>query len=171
MPVLASPVGSCPTSRRAARSRGEVSSVPCAHPGLGSGRTCPRTAFIRYSQFPPFFSASLLSSHGCGVHAAPLQKYYYFGVQQRVKELWADPHFRALRAAHRDESAEGFFGSALAKHVDQTVSEDESLQHLLPAEKFKRKLACHANSPYEIGLDFGQPFVTKSYSLGVLGLR
>lgn len=82
--------------------------------------------------------------------------------------MWADPEFRALRAVGRDTSSEGLFGCRLAHKVDQFVN---SLQDLSQEERARRLLSNVANSPYEIGVDWGQPFTFKTYSLGIVTLR
>lgn len=84
------------------------------------------------------------------------QKYWDFGLVNRVNQLFSHEHFCALRGTGRDESEAGFYGSQEAQRLN---------------EEYADILKSPESSIYELGLDWCQVHNFTSYSVGFLFLR
>ena len=85
-----------------------------------------------------------------------MQVFYFFGVKESIKKLFAKPEWCALRGTGRDTSAAGFYGSREAQRLhDETGG----------------RFSAPSSSAYELGFDYGQIFNFKTHSTGIMVLR
>ena len=65
-----------------------------------------------------------------------MQVFYYFGLKNAVKHLFADPEWRELRA--QDRSLSGFYASKYAAQLDiKTDNDSLCIRRALPAMQSK----------------------------------
>ncbi|KAK9906510.1 hypothetical protein WJX75_003063 [Coccomyxa subellipsoidea] len=110
--------------------------------------TCP----LPTCRQPRFKKVKLLSS----TRVRPRKVFYFFGVKESIKKLFAKPEWCALRGTGRDTSAAGFYGSREAQRLhDETGG----------------RFSAPSSSAYELGFDYGQIFNFKTHSTGIMVLR
>ena len=80
--------------------------------------------------------------------------FYYFGLENALRHLFADPEWRKVRA--KDRASAGFYTSKYAEKLDAATDNQFSLP---------------GNSAYEIGFDNGQLFNFSQHSTGLMTIR
>ena len=96
-----------------------------------------------------------LHVHACKLGTA-MQVFFYFGLEPVVQQLFLHPEFCEARGQNRDYSKAGFYGCVEAARLNA-----------LSGGAFFSA----ANSQYELALDWGQMFDSKSYSVSLLQIR
>jgi len=88
---------------------------------------------------------------GCGS-----QEFFYFGLEEVVSSLFANPQWAALRGTGRNMCPGELYGSPMCQMLDA---------------KFNGALYANENSIWELGFDFCQIFNFAKHSTGVIFLR
>ena len=110
--------------------------------------TCPTCGTARFRT---------KSQRAGGVKFVPQKVFYYFGLHFTVQsQFFANPVWCSMRGKGREEFQHDFYSSQEAIRLNTALG--GSLFH-------------QDNSVYQIGMDFAEPFNTRSYSSGVVGLR
>ena len=92
-----------------------------------------------------------------GLKFVPQKVFYYFGLHHTVQsQFFANPVWCSMRGKGREEFKHDFYSSPEAARLNAAV--DGCLFH-------------EDNSAYQIGMDFAEPFNTRSFSSGVVGVR
>lgn len=87
----------------------------------------------------------------------PQKVFYYFGLHHTVQShFFSNPVWCSMRGKGRDEFKHDFYGSQEARRLNASVG---------------GVLFHEDNSVYQVGMDFAEPFNTRSYSTGVVGIR